>query len=825
MPACFFAALSDGTLRAAERVWVPERKSAALLTYLALEGATARSRLAGLLWPASQEPLARNNLAQAVRRLRVACGGAVVVGTDRLTLDGLVRCDAAHYDPLAEPIVEPRSLLAHYDYDDCPEFSEWLEGARERLRRRARAAWRGRAQLRETDGQWREALAAHERLLDLEPLDEGAHQGRMRSLHRMGEGAGALQAFARCRDAFAGYGLTPSPGTIDLAKAIARGDDLTPDMRPAATADPDPLAHLPAPAQRLAWVAAVAGASFSAPLAEAVLGVAPFALVGSWRRLEASGVLVGERFVDERARLAATAAVPTVVRASLHRRVAAALEREGAPAADVAAHWSAGDAPEPATRWWRRAAEEAERRFRYVEAADAHERAARSFERLGDEREAFVAVDAAVTHRFVAGGAGLAEGVAALERLARTPDERARAHRAAAEWHCRNGRLDEAERSAAAAFGWAERGCDVDGVLDVLNTLAGTLVEQGRHRDAAAWLERAVALCRRQGTPELPTAINNLALVRQAVGALHEALERHVEAFGLARAHGRLLTALAALNNQGRAHLGLGRPDAAESVLRSALELAAAVPEATRFRVATVTLWGVSVGQLGRFAEAFDSFRTARGLAEAHGFPDAEARLGLAELLASLGAADEALELLASVRSAPGPQQLPALLASAAWVESPAEAEALLGRAHELAGFGHHLAWRHRYLRLRVTLHPEEAPSLVAALVEAREARVPPLVGAAALRLARVELAAGRAAAAAAHVAEAERALRSTTNQLLQAELRRVRLRVAAEGGAPVGPRRADCVWLRHAAAGVPAGYRDGYRRVAGRAPGRLELV
>jgi DNA-binding SARP family transcriptional activator len=825
VPEWFLAALSGGALRAAERSWVPERKSAALLVYLALEGPTARYRLAGLLWPAAPETAARNNLAQAVRRLRVACGADVVAGGDRLALGDGVRCDAGHFDPFAEPWREPSALLSSHDYDDCPEFAEWLEGARERLRRRARAAWLGRAEALEADGRWREALAAHDRLLDLEPLDETAHRGRMRSLQRMGERAAAQHAFARCRDALAGYGLTPSPSTTELAKAILAGADLAPDPPRMVAPAPDPLALLPESAQRMAWVAAVAGPSFSAPLAEDVLGSDAFELVEAWRLLEAAGVLVGARFADEGVRAAAFAAVPTAVRATLHRRVASALERAGAPAAQVAAHWSAGDAPAPAARWWRRAAEEAERGFRYAAAADAHERAARCFERLGDEREAFVAFEAATTHRFVAGGVGLDEGIAALDRLARTPDERAQALRAAAEWHCRGGRLDDAERAAAAACGWAERGCDVGGVLDALNTLAGTLVERGRHGDAAAWLERAVALCRLHAAPELPTAINNLALVRQAVGALHEALERHAEAFELARGQGRLLTALAALNNQGRAHLGLGRPDAAEAVLRRALELGAALPDAVRFRVAGFALLGASLGQLARFDEALASFRTALGLAETHGFPDAEARLGLAELVASLGAADEALELLAPVRAAPGPQQLPALLTSAACVDRSADAEGLLERARELAGFGHHLAWRHRYLRLRVALHPEEAQALVMAMAEARMARVPPLVVAAALRLARVDHAAGRTMAAAARVAEAEHAARATTSRSLQAELRRVRLLVASAAGDAAGPGRADRTWLRRAAAGVPARYRERFRHGAGQVPSRLELV
>lgn len=48
----------------------PERRTAAILAVLALEGPTPRSRLAGLLWPEVPEATARNNLAQALRRAR-----------------------------------------------------------------------------------------------------------------------------------------------------------------------------------------------------------------------------------------------------------------------------------------------------------------------------------------------------------------------------------------------------------------------------------------------------------------------------------------------------------------------------------------------------------------------------------------------------------------------------------------------------------------------------------------------------------------------------------------------------------------------------------
>lgn len=63
--------------------WIPlERKVAGVLAYLALEGPTPRSKLAGLLWPETHERVARNNLVQSLRRLRRAVGGYEAVRSE-----------------------------------------------------------------------------------------------------------------------------------------------------------------------------------------------------------------------------------------------------------------------------------------------------------------------------------------------------------------------------------------------------------------------------------------------------------------------------------------------------------------------------------------------------------------------------------------------------------------------------------------------------------------------------------------------------------------------------------------------------------------------
>jgi DNA-binding SARP family transcriptional activator len=58
----------------------------ALLTFLALEGLTLRSKLAALLWPDSDDRTARNNLVQTLRSLKKVTGTTLVIGEDPLKI-------------------------------------------------------------------------------------------------------------------------------------------------------------------------------------------------------------------------------------------------------------------------------------------------------------------------------------------------------------------------------------------------------------------------------------------------------------------------------------------------------------------------------------------------------------------------------------------------------------------------------------------------------------------------------------------------------------------------------------------------------------------
>ncbi|MFT3765205.1 MAG: hypothetical protein QM820_06770 [Minicystis sp.] len=135
-----------------------QRRTAAVLAYLALEGPTPKYRLAGLLWPDSDEEKARNNMRQLLHRLRVAAGAELVVGGDVVALSDRVVSDAVQLEAHvfagrnAEALALAGTLLAPLDFDDCPDFAAWLTEARDQLEALRRRAAGAEADAREQRG-------------------------------------------------------------------------------------------------------------------------------------------------------------------------------------------------------------------------------------------------------------------------------------------------------------------------------------------------------------------------------------------------------------------------------------------------------------------------------------------------------------------------------------------------------------------------------------------------------------------------------------------------------------------------------------------------
>jgi DNA-binding SARP family transcriptional activator len=167
-----------------------ERKTAALLAMLALEQNVSRSRAASLLWPSSASATARANLRQLLKRLRAAAGSELVEPDDPLRFAAAVELD----------LESDGELLAGYEYDDCPELSDWLLVQRERCRSLRASTLLAAVERFESQGELRGALEVARRLVALRPESEESHRRVMRLCHLLGDRTAALAAFALCEE-------------------------------------------------------------------------------------------------------------------------------------------------------------------------------------------------------------------------------------------------------------------------------------------------------------------------------------------------------------------------------------------------------------------------------------------------------------------------------------------------------------------------------------------------------------------------------------------------------------------------------------------------
>ncbi|MEP7282598.1 MAG: AAA family ATPase [Rubrivivax sp.] len=200
-----------------------ERRSAALLALLALDGPRPRAGLATLLWPDASPPAARNSLRQRLFRLQRAAGAELVVGTGSLRLADGVKTDLMDAaERLAKDPQAPRGgLLDGLDYGDTIELAEWVDAARERWRQR-RADWLAECASRhEAQQQVALALVYARHLLADEPLLEHAHRRVMRLHYLRGDRGAALAAFEHCTALLRQQlGAAPDAETHALAATI-----------------------------------------------------------------------------------------------------------------------------------------------------------------------------------------------------------------------------------------------------------------------------------------------------------------------------------------------------------------------------------------------------------------------------------------------------------------------------------------------------------------------------------------------------------------------------------------------------------------------------
>lgn len=244
-------------------VQISRRKSRALVYFVAAhERPVAREQLLELLWPDLEPTAARQTLRTTLHGLRRALGPALVVSDASVALANNTVVDARRLAAaVADPGIDPASLaaalehyrgefLAGFDFVDALPFEAWLIGERERYRGLAIRGWTRLARLREQQGDYAAALAALERALAFDPLQEDLERDAMRLHYLAGDRVGAIRRYEQLRERLdAELGVPPMAATRALYDAVIT--DTLPAQAPAqpsarASAKVPPPARSPA---------------------------------------------------------------------------------------------------------------------------------------------------------------------------------------------------------------------------------------------------------------------------------------------------------------------------------------------------------------------------------------------------------------------------------------------------------------------------------------------------------------------------------------------------------------------------------------------------
>lgn len=256
---------APSVLRGSRR-WPLAPPDALLLAWLALEGPTARERLAALLWPHSDAEASRNALRQRLFRLRRQLGADLVEGSTVLALAAGVQHDLAASTPLLGSLGAPEQ----------PELDAWLARHRAGREAAARQALAARIQALEDRGDAAAALPLAQELLATEPLSEDAHRLVMRLHYLRGDRAAAMLAFDRCEQLLKHeVGTAPSAETLALLATIERSAPVAgaaPQQQPVPAALLRPPRLVGREAERLQLQQALQRGSLAVLMGEAGMG-------------------------------------------------------------------------------------------------------------------------------------------------------------------------------------------------------------------------------------------------------------------------------------------------------------------------------------------------------------------------------------------------------------------------------------------------------------------------------------------------------------------------------------------------------------------------
>jgi DNA-binding SARP family transcriptional activator len=179
---------------------LPFERRHQLCALLALRrGWVARAEVAAMLWPEQESRLAYTNLRKTLFRLQ-ALPWAAALESQGASLRFETASDVADFEAAlrdgrsadAVALGAGGELLAGFDDGASEPWTRWLGFERERLR----TAWRGAVlALLGTEMEGARAIALSARLLEIDPLDEGALREHMRWLAQEGQAGAARAAY------------------------------------------------------------------------------------------------------------------------------------------------------------------------------------------------------------------------------------------------------------------------------------------------------------------------------------------------------------------------------------------------------------------------------------------------------------------------------------------------------------------------------------------------------------------------------------------------------------------------------------------------------
>jgi DNA-binding SARP family transcriptional activator len=193
-------------------------------------------------WRDSDPAAARRSLAVSLSRCRAVLRPGAIVARERayrLVIEADDRVDVQAFEDAAAFALELPAGAARTDAlegaaslwtgEPLPEdrYADWTGPWRDALTDQHREVLAALADARAAAGQHGAALRVARRMLDADPLDEGAHRRVMAGYAALGRRGRALEQYLRCRRVLVdAVGIEPARETMALHARILAGDEV-----------------------------------------------------------------------------------------------------------------------------------------------------------------------------------------------------------------------------------------------------------------------------------------------------------------------------------------------------------------------------------------------------------------------------------------------------------------------------------------------------------------------------------------------------------------------------------------------------------------------